>query len=66
MKLETMLEKAKAISPDFGRYADYMLTEHPTMNMPTLKDCYRCNASALEYRLHIERAQRGAAQEPKP
>ena len=55
MKIETMLAKAKSESPEFERYAKYMLEEEPTLNMPTLRDLFKHNASAREYRAHIER-----------
>ena len=43
MKPETILKKAKAVSPTFYLYAEYMLDAFPTMNMPTLKDCFKHN-----------------------
>lgn len=60
MKQETILEKAKAESRQFGNYAEYMLSEFPNMNMPTLRDCFNHNASAGEYRRHMERVKREA------
>jgi hypothetical protein len=43
VKPETILKKAKAVSPTFYLYAEYMLDAFPTMNMPTLKDCFKHN-----------------------
>ncbi len=60
MKIETKLAKAHAISPAFSLYAQYMLEEFSDMNMPTLKECFKHNASASEYRAHIERVKEGA------
>jgi len=59
MKPETILRKAKEVSPAFHLYAQYMLDAFPTMNMPTLKDCFKHNASASEYRASLERARSG-------
>ena len=59
MKLETILAKAKAVSPAFSLYAQYMLEEFPDMNMPTLKECFKHNASASEYRASLERVRKG-------
>ncbi len=55
MNLETKLRIALQESEQFGRYATYMLEEEPEMNMPTLRECYKHNASATEYRLHQQR-----------
>ena len=59
MKLETMLEKAKEVSPAFFLYAQYMLEEFPEMNMPTLRDCFKHNATTTEYRAHMDRIKQG-------
>lgn len=59
MKTETMLAKAKEVSPAFHQYAENMLHEFPNMNMPTLKDCYKHHALPSEYRMHMERVQKG-------
>ena len=50
MKLATKLEKARAESPEFRKYAEYMLEEVPDMSMPMLRECFKHNASAKEYR----------------
>lgn len=55
MKIETMIAKAKAESSEFGKYAEYMLEEVPDMTLPVLRDCFKHNASAREYRAHLER-----------
>ncbi len=59
MKLETMLAKAKAVSPAFYKYAEYMLESVPNMNMPTLKECFKHNASASEYLASLDRVRSG-------
>lgn len=67
MRVEAKIAKARAESEDFGRYAEVMLEEIPDMNFPILRDCYKHNATAGEYRAHFERhrvaAQRAQAQE---
>lgn len=55
MNVETKLKRAQEESAQFGQYAEYMLSEFPEMNLPTLRDCYKHNASATEYRLHSDR-----------
>lgn len=63
MNPETILAKAAAESAEFGRYADVMLESIPVLNMPTLRDLYKHNATPREYFAHMERiktqAQRG-------
>ena len=54
MKIETMLAKAKSESTEFERYAEYMLEEEPTLTLPMLRDLFKHNASASEYRAHLE------------
>lgn len=60
MLMKTKIERATEESDDFGKYAEYMLSEYPEMNMQTLRDCYKHNASAAEYRAHMERLQQRA------
>lgn len=55
MRVEAKIAKARAESEDFGRYAEVMLEEIPDMNFPILRDCYKHNATAGEYRAHFER-----------
>ena len=59
MKLEIMLAKASAESPEFGRYAEVMLESIPELNMPTLRDLYKHNALPSEYWAHMERIRNG-------
>lgn len=59
MKTETMLAKARAESPQFGLYAVYMLEEFPDLGMQMLRELYKHNASASEYRAHLERVKKG-------
>ena len=59
MRTETKLKRAHEESEQFGQYAEYMLSEFPEMNLPTLRDCYKHNASATEYRLHSDRIKGG-------
>ena len=61
MKPETLIRKAERESPDFGRYARYMLEEVPDIPMAMLRECYKHNASASEYRASFKaiRAQGG-------
>jgi hypothetical protein len=59
MKVETMLAKAKEVSPAFSFYAQYMLEAVPNMNMPTLWECFKHNASASEYLATLERVREG-------
>ena len=60
MRTEAKLAKAKAESKDFGRYAETMLEEIPDMSMPVLRDCYKHNATAGEFRAHMDRLRSGA------
>ena len=60
MKLETMLKAARNESPGFGSYADYFLSEVPDINMPTLRDLYKHNATPTEYRRHMARIKNGS------
>lgn len=55
MKPETILAKAAAESPEFGRYAEVMLESIPDLSMPTLRDLYKHNATPAEYFAHMER-----------
>jgi hypothetical protein len=59
MKPETILAKAKEVSPHFLQYAEYMLEAVPSMNMPTLKECFKHNASAAEYLASLQRVRSG-------
>lgn len=59
MRVEAKIAKARAESEDFGRYAEVMLEEIPDMNFPILRDCYKHNATAGEYRAHFERHRMG-------
>jgi hypothetical protein len=59
MKPETMLAKAAAESPGFGRYAAVMLESIPDLNMPTLRDLYKHNALPSEYWAHMARIKAG-------
>lgn len=54
-----MLSKAKTESPEFGRYAEYMLEEVPDLGLPMLRELYKHNASASEYRASLERVRNG-------
>ena len=64
MRPEKIIEKAKAESKDFGRYAEVMLEEIPDMSLPVLRDCYKHRATAGEFRATIAR-HRVAAKAPK-
>jgi hypothetical protein len=66
MKLETILAKCHLKSPEFGRYADYILSEVPDMSLPCLRDLYKHNASLSEYRAHMARIKSGAAMKELP
>ena len=46
MRTETKIAKAKAVSEDFGRYAEVMLEEIPDMSLPVLRDCYKHHGTA--------------------
>ena len=59
MKQETMLAKAHSESPEFGGYAEYMLEEEPSVSLPVLRELYKHNTSASEYRAHMERVKKG-------
>lgn len=59
MKPETILAKAAAESPQFGRYAEVMLESIPDLSMPTLRDLYKHNATPAEYIAHMERIKNG-------
>lgn len=59
MKLETILSKAKAESPEFGLYAEYMMEEVPDLGLPMLRELFKYNASAREYRATLERVRNG-------
>jgi hypothetical protein len=59
MKLETMLAKAESESPVFFKYAQYMLEEFPDLGLPMLRELYKHNASASEYRASLERVKNG-------
>lgn len=60
MKLETMIARAAAESPDFGRYAEVMLEAIPDLKMATLRDLYEHKATPAEYFAHMDRIRRGA------
>ena len=64
MIVEAKIAKARAESEDFGRYAEVMLEEIPDMSPSVLRDCYKHNATAGEYRAHFER-HRMSAQRPQ-
>ena len=55
MKKETILAKAKAESPEFCRYAEYITGEFPDISLPMLRELYKHNASASEYRATLNR-----------
>ena len=55
MKPETILAKAAAESPEFGRYAAVMLESIPDLSMPTLRDLYKHNALPSEYWAYMAR-----------
>lgn len=56
-----MLIKAASESPEFGRYAEYILSECPgAISMPMLRELYKHNATAIEYRAHMDRIKREA------
>lgn len=59
MRLETILAKAAAESPEFGRYAEVMLESIPDLSMPLLRDLYKHNALPREYFAHMERIKQG-------
>lgn len=59
MNPETIVAKAAAESPEFGRYAEVMLQSIPDLNMPTLRDLYKHNATPAEYFAHMERIKGG-------
>lgn len=59
MKPKTILARAAAESPDFGRYAEVMLECIPDLTMPTLRDLYKHSATPAEYWAHMERIKRG-------
>lgn len=61
MKHETILAKAAAESPEFGRYAEVMLESISELNMPTLRDLYKHNALPSEYWAHMERIKGGSS-----
>jgi hypothetical protein len=60
MKKETILAKAKAESPEFGLYADYITSEFPGISLPMLRELYKHNASAGEYRATLNRIKAAA------
>ena len=55
MRPEKIIEKAKAESKEFGRYAEIMLEEIPDMSLPVLRDCYKHHATVGEFRATIAR-----------
>lgn len=55
MRVETKIKKAYSESKEFGKYAEVMLEEIPDMALPILRDCFKHNATAREYRDHFER-----------
>lgn len=61
MKHETMIARATAESPEFGRYAEVMLESIPDLNMPTLRDLYQHHATPAEYWAHMGRIKRGGS-----
>lgn len=46
---EKKIARASSESPQFGRYAEYMLEEIPGMSFPILRECFKHNAAAREY-----------------
>ena len=64
MKPETILAKASDESDVFYRYALYMMDEHPTISLPLLRECFKHNASASEYRAGLDRVKNGGAGQP--
>ena len=60
MRPEKIIEKAKAESKEFGRYAEVMLEEIPDMSLPVLRDCYKHHATAGEFRATIARHREAA------
>lgn len=59
MKPETILAKAHAESVTFGRYAEYITDEFPNTSLPMLRELFKHNASASEYRASLERVKKG-------
>jgi hypothetical protein len=64
MKPETILAKASDESDVFYRYALYMMDEHPTISLPMLRECFKHNASASEYRASLDRVKNGGTRHP--
>jgi len=59
VRIELMQSRAEAESPEFGRYAAYILEEFPDLSMPMLRQLFHHNASASEYRASLERVRKG-------
>lgn len=60
MTLEKMLLKAHAESLAFGKYAEYITDEFPDISLPMLRELYKHNASASEYRASLNQIRKGA------
>jgi len=58
---EKKIAKANNESPEFGRYAEYMLEEIPGMSLPILRECFKHNAAAREFRASIKKLEGCAA-----
>lgn len=50
-------------TPEFRRYADYVLDSLPDISVPTLRDMFKHNASVREYLDHMERLKKVASHE---
>ena len=58
---EKKIARAFEESSQFGSYAEYMLEEIPGMSLPILRECFKHNATAREFRASIKKPEGGAA-----
>lgn len=55
---ERILKRLKGEQPELIAYATNFLEEEPDIDLPTLRDLHKHNASVTEYRAHREKIKR--------
>ncbi len=61
---KTMKRAIEEGSPQFRAYARYVVESLPTINLPTLREMFKHNASVREYLAHMERIKKGTRVNP--